>query len=65
LSSVSKMGGEPMERDVKPAPEHPELHLVQAYEPPRIEMVLTPEALGREGMYAAITVPPTPTPPPA
>jgi hypothetical protein len=59
LSSVSKIGGRSMEHDVKPAPEHPELHPVQAYEPPRIEVVLTPEALGREGLYAGITPSPT------
>jgi hypothetical protein len=44
-----------MEHDVKPAPEPSELHPVWGYEPPRIEMVLTPEALGREGLYAGIT----------
>lgn len=50
-----------MPRDMELHQEQSESQPAPGYEPPRIEIVLTAEALGREGLYAGIT--PTPPPP--
>jgi hypothetical protein len=48
-----------MQRIREPHQEQPEPQPVPGYEPPRIEVVLTAEALGREGLYAGATAPMT------
>lgn len=48
-----------MPREMELHREPSESQPVAGYEPPRIEVVLTAEALGREGLYAGLTVPPT------
>ena len=45
-----------MPHTLEPLQKEPEPQPVPGYEPPRIEVVLTAEALGREGLYAGITV---------
>ena len=51
-----------MPRDTKLQQEQAEAQSIPGYEPPRIEVVLTAEALGREGLYAGITPPPPSSP---
>ena len=46
-----------MPREIELHQEQSESQPVPGYEPPRIEVVLTAEALGREGLYAGITPP--------
>ena len=46
-----------MPREIELPQEQSEPQPVPGYEPPRIEVVLTAEALGREGLYAGITPP--------
>jgi hypothetical protein len=46
-----------MPRDMELDQEQSEAQPAVSYEPPRIEVVLTAEALGREGLYAGITPP--------
>jgi hypothetical protein len=48
-----------MPRDMELDQEQSEAQPAAGYEPPRIEIVLTAEALGREGLYAGITPPPS------
>jgi hypothetical protein len=50
-----------MPRDMEVNPEQSELQAVPGYEPPRIEVVLTADDLGREGLYAGIGTPPLST----
>jgi hypothetical protein len=50
-----------MPRDEEVNLEQSESQPVAGYDPPRIEVVLTAEDLGREGMYAAIGTPPIST----
>jgi hypothetical protein len=44
-----------MPREIELHQEQPESQPIPGYEPPRIEIVLTAEDLGREGLYAGIT----------
>ena len=46
-----------MPREIELHQEQSESQPVPGYEPPRIEVVLTAEALGREGLYAGLTPP--------
>jgi hypothetical protein len=50
-----------MPRDLELHQEQSESQPVPGYEPPRIEVVLTAEDLGREGLYAGIGTPPPTT----
>ena len=51
-----------MPREIELHQEQSESQPIPGYEPPRIEVVLTAEALGREGLYAGITPPPPSSP---
>jgi hypothetical protein len=44
-----------MPREIELHQEQPESQRIPGYEPPRIEIVLTAEDLGREGLFAGIT----------
>jgi hypothetical protein len=46
-----------MPRDLELQQEQSESQPAAGYEPPLIEIVLTAEALGREGLYAGLTPP--------
>jgi hypothetical protein len=48
-----------MPHTIEPHQKQPEPQPISGYEAPRIEVVLTAEALGREGLYAGITPPAT------
>jgi len=51
-----------MPRDMELQQEQSEAQSIPGYEPPRIEVVLTADDLGREGLYAGITPPPPSSP---